>query len=106
MMTPPRLRCGSSFARWHARQRGGIGKPLGVKATNRRSLSIMRTPTGPPPDNGELTYTIAEVAKRHRVTPKTTRAEIKRGRLEAIKVGRLQRITSAALARYERGDWK
>ncbi len=105
-MTPPRLRCGRSFARWHARQRGGIGRLLGVKSKYWRLLSIMRTPTGPPTDNGELTYTVAEVAKRYRVTPRTIREEIRRGRLEALPVGRLKRITPAALAAYERGDWK
>lgn len=59
-----------------------------------------------PPDDGERTYTVAEVAKRHRVTPRTTREEIKRERLKATRVGRLLRITPKALAAYERGDWK
>lgn len=62
--------------------------------------------TTPPRDNAEQSYTVIELAHRNRVTPRTIRKDIKRGKLEAIQVGRLQRITPAALARYERGDWK
>ncbi|MGD9804297.1 MAG: helix-turn-helix domain-containing protein [Hyphomicrobiaceae bacterium] len=54
----------------------------------------------------EQTFSVFEVAKRHRVTPKTIRNEIDRRRLEAIYVGRLLRITAEALAAWERGDWK
>jgi len=54
----------------------------------------------------ENTYSVFEVAKRHRTTSKTTRNEIERGRLKVIYVGRLLRITPEALFAYERGDWK
>ncbi len=60
----------------------------------------------PPRDDAEQSYTVKEVAKRRRVTPRTIRAEIKRKRLKASRVGRLLRITPQALAAYERGDWK
>lgn len=66
----------------------------------------MKPKTTPPRDNPEQSYTVAEVAKRRRVTPRTIRNDIKRGRLDAAPVGRLIRITPQALAAYERGDWK
>lgn len=51
-------------------------------------------------------YSVFDVAKRHRVTPKTIRNEIERRRLAATHVGRLIRITPEALAAWERGEWK
>lgn len=62
--------------------------------------------TTPPRDSAEQSYTVSEVAKRRRVTPRTIRNDIKRGRLAESPSGRLRRITPEALAAYERGDWK
>lgn len=66
----------------------------------------MTSRTTPPRADAEQDYTVEEVAKRMRVTPRTIREEIKRGKLKATRVGRFWRITAEALARYERGDWK
>lgn len=60
----------------------------------------------PPRDDAQQSYTISEVAKRRRVTPRTIRNDIKLERLKATRAGRLWRITPEALVAYERGHWK
>jgi excisionase family DNA binding protein len=46
--------------------------------------------------------TVAEVAKRLAVDPRTVRAEVERGRLAAFRVGTVWRITPASLDEYMR----
>jgi PAS domain S-box-containing protein/excisionase family DNA binding protein len=55
----------------------------------------------PPPP---VSLTIAQVAQHLAVHPKTVYRLVETGRLPAIKVGRLWRVPSDALARYERAD--
>ena len=47
-------------------------------------------------------YTVAEVADRYRVRPRTVRCWIKRGELVALKPGRLLRISDRALSDFEK----
>jgi excisionase family DNA binding protein len=47
-------------------------------------------------------FTVTEVASRYRVKPRTVRDWIKRGRIVAMRTGRLIRISSDALAAFEK----
>ncbi len=55
-----------------------------------------------PSDERHRLLTTAQVAKRWQCSPDTVRREIARGRLKAIRVGRLIRIRERDISRAER----
>lgn len=49
-------------------------------------------------------YTIREVAETLKISGKTVRAWIKAGKIRAVKLGRLVRISAAELQRFTEGE--
>jgi excisionase family DNA binding protein len=55
-----------------------------------------------PPDDAEQYYTVAEVAKKYRVTSRTVRNWMKWSWLKHLKLGRLIRIPESALVTFDK----